>query len=274
MDEHRDAELAALVPDRIEPRVVHGDALAGRVDDGEPQVLEDLQAPRAVLVVLAELRDRALGPAGAADSLEVQVGEDHEAARIPARQVPVALLELGALVAAQVDHDLHVDPVHVRDQLRRVRGRDVRVLVVVDVDEGVLRVRRVVLGHDQGRLGLVLLDRHRLRAGDTGRAGDAEKQERARDDPGTSRSHAGIPPRHSRPGILCRTGRATGVARPAACGHCTTTVPVIIAPCTMQKYGKVPAWLKVWENVIPLPVPESQTPSGVHTVLHVPDVVE
>ena len=80
-----------------------------------------------------------------------------------------------------------------------------------------------------------------------------------------------------RPRILCRAGQArTGEALPArhVRRHWTTTVPVIIAPCTVQKYGKVPAWLKVWENVIPLPVPESQIPSGVHTVPHVPDVVE
>jgi hypothetical protein len=54
----------------------------------------------------------------------------------------------------------------------------------------------------------------------------------------------------------------------------TTTVPCIIAPWGMQKYGKVPACVNVWLNVMPVAAPESQIPSGVHPAVQVPDVVE
>jgi hypothetical protein len=51
----------------------------------------------------------------------------------------------------------------------------------------------------------------------------------------------------------------------------TTTVPVIIDPCTTQKYGNVPAEENVCEKLPVDRVPESQRPSGVQQL---PDVVE
>jgi hypothetical protein len=56
--------------------------------------------------------------------------------------------------------------------------------------------------------------------------------------------------------------------------HCTTTVPVMTAPWTVQKYGNEPAIGKTWSNVAPVWMPESQFASGVQPTVHVPDVVE
>src|SRR5262249_33370945 len=72
------------------------------------------------------------------------------------------------------------------------------------------------------------------------------------------------------------TGRPlgwNGLPMPRA-AYWTTTVPCIIAPCDRQKYGNVPACVKVCENVIPVPTPEFHMPSGVQPPEQVPEVVE
>jgi len=51
----------------------------------------------------------------------------------------------------------------------------------------------------------------------------------------------------------------------------TVTVPVIMAPWTVQKYGKVPAEENVWEKVPLDLIPESQRPLAEQQF---PDVVE
>ena len=166
--------------DRIEPRVVHGHAHALGVLQGQAQVLEDLQAPRAVLNVARELRRRLLAPARRVDARVVEVGEDHEAPGVAAGKVAVPGLELGSLPSAQIHHDPHVKAVHVGDQLRGVRRGDVGVLVVVDVDEPVLGEGRMVLGHHQRRLGFVLLDRQGLGGNAAGAARAARTRDAAR----------------------------------------------------------------------------------------------
>ena len=47
MDHHRDTQLAAFGPDRIDPRVIHGNELAALVPVGQAKVLGDLEAPAA-----------------------------------------------------------------------------------------------------------------------------------------------------------------------------------------------------------------------------------
>ena len=169
VDEHRDPELGALVPDGIQARIVDRHAPAARVGHGQAQVLEDLQAARAVAHVLGELRGGPISPPGRLNPLVVQVGEDDEAAGVAARQVAVALLELGPLRTAQVHHHLEVDPVHVGHQAGGLLDGHVAILVIVHVDERVLRAFWLVLGHDERGLRLVLLDRHRLRREARGR---------------------------------------------------------------------------------------------------------
>jgi hypothetical protein len=51
-------------------------------------------------------------------------------------------------------------------------------------------------------------------------------------------------------------------------------VPVIADPCGMQWYANVPAWVNLCSNVIPEPVPESQSPSARQPPEQDPEVVE
>jgi len=63
-------------------------------------------------------------------------------------------------------------------------------------------------------------------------------------------------------GLVVTAGVGVGVNVAFA----TVIVPTIpILQCGVQKYGNVPAVLKVWENVAPFPrSPESQSPLGAH----------
>ena len=63
---------------------------------------------------------------------------------------------------AQVHHDAHVQGVHVLHEAVQLLLRHADVLMVVHVDERILRPRDLVLGDDERGLRLVVLDGHRL----------------------------------------------------------------------------------------------------------------
>ncbi len=163
MDEHRDAELARLAPEREDARVVHRHALAGGVLHLHAEVLEDLEPDGAALLHVAlELRRGALAPAGVTDAPEVHVGERHE----PAGCDRAVRLDAGgqrvARAPAQVDHPAHVHGVHLADEARDLARRHADVLMAVHVDERELRARHRMRRDAERGARVVLLDRHRL----------------------------------------------------------------------------------------------------------------
>ena len=133
VNQHRDVQPGAGLPDRVEIGVVHLEARAVGLARGQAEVLEDLQPDGAVLHALFDLRDRALLPARAAGALPVDVDEQREAIRVAAVADGLdRTLQPIAVAARQVVQDADVEAVHLLDQLLDVLGRDRG--VVVDVD--------------------------------------------------------------------------------------------------------------------------------------------
>ncbi len=184
VDQDRDAQPRAGFEDRVEPGIVDRDAPALDVDRVHAETLVDLETPRAGADVRLELGDRARGPAGRTDSGPVDVGEvddppgrhalgerQHRAQVLGAPD-RVARLSVGSghtleAAAREVDHHRHVHRVHRGDDLAH-RGFVEVELVVVDVDERVLRARDRMLRHHQRLRRVVLHERERggiLRAG-------------------------------------------------------------------------------------------------------------
>jgi hypothetical protein len=61
--------------------------LTGLVLEREPEVLEDLQAPRDVAEIALALRRGTLSPPGRLDAGKIEVCENDEAARVAAREI-------------------------------------------------------------------------------------------------------------------------------------------------------------------------------------------
>ena len=179
VDEHRDPEFACLVPERRQARVVDRDTVAAGVPVGHAEALEDLEAGGAVAHIRFQLRGRPLAPAGLAHAPEHRVGEEDEAPRVAPGHLLEPRRELVATAPRQVDHDRHVQLVHLGDQAVHVGGGHAGgALVAVDVDEGEPGPRDRVLGDDQGAARLVLLDGDVLGAERNGSGQGARGQRR------------------------------------------------------------------------------------------------
>ena len=170
VDQHRDPQLARLVPQRRQTRVVHRDPVAVGVPVGHAKPLEDLQARGAVPRVLFQLRGGPFTPAGLAHAPEAGIGEEDEARRMPPGHGLEPRGQRGAAAAGEVHHDRHVEFVHLLHQTVHVGSQHVRAaLMAVNVHEGEARPRERVLRDDQGVARLVIDDRDVLGAGGGGR---------------------------------------------------------------------------------------------------------
>ena len=78
MNENRDTQLPALVPDRPYARIIHVDALAFTIPGGCAQVLVYLQAVRAQLNILFQLFHCSLRPLGVVDVGEVDIRKNNK----------------------------------------------------------------------------------------------------------------------------------------------------------------------------------------------------
>jgi hypothetical protein len=162
VDEHRHAEAAAHRPDGVEVGVVHAQARAVGLADAQAEVLEDLETARAGLDVTFELGGGLLRPAGRADALEVDVGEQDHAVLVRALGNRVeAFAESRTEAAAQVDEHAQVVGVHPGDHALELLGRDRRRLVAMNVDDRELRPRHRVFLDAQRVARLVVEDRRR-----------------------------------------------------------------------------------------------------------------
>ncbi len=157
VDEHRDAQAAGRGPDRVELRIVDGEAGPVGLAEAQAEALRDFaDADGAGLDVRLELRDRLRAPAGA-DVAEIDVGELHHAVLEPARleggdrpRQPIALRPAG------VDQQPQVDGVHPLDHPRELLVGDRRRLVTVDVDDREPGLRHRMLRGLERRARLVL----------------------------------------------------------------------------------------------------------------------
>ena len=99
------------------------DAPALAVLEIHAEILENLQPLRAIFDILLQLGRGAPAIIGIIDAREIEIGEDHEALGIPFLQDLDVFLQTVPVAAAQVHHDAEIDPVHIRDQLVDVIGR-------------------------------------------------------------------------------------------------------------------------------------------------------
>ena len=165
VDGHGDSQPAALRPDGIEARVIHGDELARLVPDLEPEVFEDLQAAGAARNGIVNLAHHFLGEIRVVDLAPVDLREHREAAGIRLHHLVQDLLEAVAPRAGE-DHDLlNIAAVH---DLHYFFGRHMpaacgpRVIdVVVDVDHGKAGPLHVVGRGVEHRLGLEVAQEER-----------------------------------------------------------------------------------------------------------------
>src|SRR5690606_33017060 len=166
----------------VEAWIVRRYAGAVLVEDLHPEVLEDLEAPGAVSHILSEALGCFRSKVGVVDRRKVDVGEMHEPARRVALGGLDVLPERLPAAAAQVDHDGHVQRIHLRDQVFDCTLRPVAdlPLVSVRIDEGVFRAGDGMLLYYECRARLVVLPLHLLRAycrrRDQGREGQREGQ--------------------------------------------------------------------------------------------------
>ncbi len=116
--------------------------------------------PSAPALMSASSCAAAFGAEARSDVAESDVGEHHEAVLVLAgANRGELLLEPFAGRAAGVDHHLHVDGIHRRDDRARSTSSEVSGRrMAVDVDDRKLRARDRVLRHDQRRSRLVLAD--------------------------------------------------------------------------------------------------------------------
>src|SRR5688572_30333230 len=122
MNQHGNAQLARLAPYRIQTRIVRRHTLAAFVDDVHPERLEDLQALRAVLYIALQLRRGARAITGIVDAVEADVRESYKALGITSFQVSDARDQRITRTAAQIHNRLHVQRVHLTNDLRDLRG--------------------------------------------------------------------------------------------------------------------------------------------------------
>ena len=165
MDDDGDVQPGAQVPDRLQHRVVHVQPRAVGLLREHAEVLDDLQADRAVADRLLEIGHGLLRPAGAACAVPRHVREHAEAVRVPARadEVDLLLHRIGVAAAAEVDQHAEVQLVHLADQLVDVRRVHRRVVVAVDDRE--LRLRHRMHRRDQRRPRAVVDDARRRELG-------------------------------------------------------------------------------------------------------------
>ena len=123
VDQHRNPQLAGLVPQRRQARVVDRNPVAVGVPIRHSKALEDFQARSTVPHVLFQLRGSLLAPAGFPDAEEVGVGEEDEARRMPRGHVLEPVGQRKAAAAGEVHHDRHVELVHLTHQALDVGGR-------------------------------------------------------------------------------------------------------------------------------------------------------
>src|SRR5258708_20871951 len=79
VDDEGNVQLARQVPDRIEVRIVDREPRAVGLPVPEAELLEHLQADRAVLHRLPQTRERLVLPSRAPGAVPADVGEDTEA---------------------------------------------------------------------------------------------------------------------------------------------------------------------------------------------------
>ncbi len=151
VDQHRDVESCARLPHGVHHRVVELQAAAVGLLRRQAEVLVDLQPDRAVPDRALEVGDGLVGPAGRVGAVPVDVGEDPESVRVPARLDEVGLLLdcLGTGAATQVHEHPHVHRVQFSHQALDGVGRGPG--VAVDVHDRELGLRHQVLLGDQRR---------------------------------------------------------------------------------------------------------------------------
>ena len=164
VDEHRHTLLGGHVPHRRQPLVVGQQEPAALVGEAEPEILPDLEspgagsqrAPQAVRQALTEPRRRRLAP--------IEVAEGDEAPGVTAVVAFQVGLELGAPASVEIDDRPQVERVHVGQQAGDVGHHPVAIVaepaaeMVVRVDGGASRARRVMLGEPQRRAGQIVAE--------------------------------------------------------------------------------------------------------------------
>ena len=159
VNQHRDVQPDAGVPDRIEFRVVDAQPAAIGFSVEHAEILEDLQPQRAGLDVLLELPGRFHAEAGADRLAEVHVREQHHPVFVLAAADRLeSLAQAVARVSTQVDEQAEVVRVHPLHDLVELVGRHRNGLMAVNIDHRKLRTRGQVLGGDQRRFRFVVSD--------------------------------------------------------------------------------------------------------------------
>ena len=115
VNQHGDPQFAGFRPDRVETGIVDGDPIPIGVERAQPQALEDLQTGGPGGDIRFELGRRPLTPSGLAHTSKVDVGEKDEASRVVAGHVLEPCDEARSASARQVDHDRHVEFIHLPD---------------------------------------------------------------------------------------------------------------------------------------------------------------
>src|SRR5690606_18058720 len=119
VDDDRNVELRAQIPDRLEHRIVDAQAGAVRLAGRQSEVLGDLEADGAVADRGFELRDGVFGPARTTGAVPVHVREDAEPITVRRAGDVVDPLPDDLRIGArrEVDEDAQIERIHVPDHL-------------------------------------------------------------------------------------------------------------------------------------------------------------
>ena len=235
VDEHRNVQPRARLPDRIELGIVERHAGAVARLTLRPKFLK-IFSPRAPgFDVGLELRCRPPPEPGSSMSSKSMFANTtiRSGAGLAAISASIRFNRFPA-AAAQIDQHAQVQRVHLAHDLRVPLRRELP-MVAVDVDDGILRARHGMRGHDERRSRLVLADREIL--GDEGRRCGSD---RCGDDPGKHRTGASSAARvplgcaiektsaavGRKPNSVRLRLAAAGACAPAAADYGVTTIPL------------------------------------------------
>ena len=170
VNQHRQTQPAAGLPNRVPARVVDLEQAAVRVFVFQAKLLEDLDAAGAALFGTGELLGNPackIGPlaipgrriVGLAAALPVDIGKDRESVAILRPEQLGVLVEQLAPLPVEADADRDLVAIHQFHPPGKLLGRAAKFVakVGVNIDHGKLGPRKRVLRHLEHRLGPKIL---------------------------------------------------------------------------------------------------------------------
>jgi len=115
MDQNRDAQFGTFLPDGRQSFIIYRNPLTSRIKVPQSQAFINFQAFGSVLYISFQLFYCCLRPSGIANPVKIYIGKNHKPVGVVFIYVRHSLLDPVAGAAAQIHHNGHVHPVHIRN---------------------------------------------------------------------------------------------------------------------------------------------------------------